>query len=146
MTGWARWQKENLASIDPKAAAIRDFMEQKEAFMKHTVWETSCESWYKNPKTGKMTGKITALWPGSTPHYMEALASPRYDDYDITYQGNRFAYLGNGFSQTELDPNADPTCYIRERDDGESLSRPLQSTFNAKSSAKLLEAPPRETM
>lgn len=137
-----RWQKEGLATIDPKAAAIRDFMEQKDAFMQHTVWATSCESWYKNPKTGK----ITALWPGSTPHYMEALASPRYDDFDITYQGNRFAYLGNGFSQTELDPNADPTFYIRERDDGESLSRPLQSTFNAKSAKQLLEKPHHRTM
>lgn len=123
-----RWQKEDLATISPRVEAINDFMQQKDAFMETTVWSTGCESWYKNPKTGK----ITALWPGSTPHYMEALASPRYDDFHITYNGNRFGYLGNGFSQGELNPNIDLAYYIREKDTGESLCRPLESTHNVK--------------
>jgi hypothetical protein len=32
-------------------------------------------------------------------------------------------YLGNGYSQTELDQTADWAYYIREQDDGEWLSR-----------------------
>lgn len=47
----------------------------------------------------------------------------RYDDWDVKYNGNRFAWLGNGYSQTELDPTADWAFYIRERDDQEPLSR-----------------------
>lgn len=134
-----RWQKEGLASIDPRQDAIDDFMAQKNAFMEHTVWSSACQSWYKDRKTGK----ITALCPGSTPHYMEALASPRYDDFGIKYHGNRFAYLGNGFSQTELHPDADVVFYIRERDNGELLSLDLQSIYNAKTAEKLLQAPPQ---
>ena len=26
------------------------------------------------------------------------------DDWEVKYNGNRFAWLGNGYSQTELDP------------------------------------------
>lgn len=129
-----RWQKEDIASFDARADAIDDFMQQKDAFMQSTVWNTSCASWYKSPQSGK----ITALWPGSTLHYMETLTSPRYDDFEVKYRGNRFAYLGDGFSQTELHPAVDATYYLRHKDAGESLFRPLQSTFNAKNSSKLL--------
>lgn len=133
-----RWQKEGISSFDPKKEAVDDFIEQKDAFMESTVWNTNCLSWYKNPKSGK----ITALWPGSTPHYMEALTHPRYDDFHVKYQGNRFAYLGNGFSQTELNPTIDPTYYIRDKDRHESLFRPTQNTFNSKSAEQLLRTLP----
>jgi hypothetical protein len=123
-----RWQKEDIASFDPKVEAVDDFMQQKDAFMPSTVWDSNCLSWYKDPRSKK----ITALWPGSTLHYMETLANARYDDFDVRYRTNRFAYLGNGFSQTELNPHIDQAYYIRERDDGQPVSRSLQSTFNAK--------------
>lgn len=124
-----RWQKEDIRTYDPKVEAVDDFQEQKDLFVETTVWNTHCQSWYKNPKTGK----ITALWPGSTLHYMETLAIPRYDDYNITYASkNRFAYMGNGLSQREMDPNADAAFYIRDHDDGSSIFGSLFSTFNAK--------------
>ena len=47
----------------------------------------------------------------------------RLDDWDVNYNGNRFAWLGNGYSQTELDPTADWAYYIREKDDDEPISR-----------------------
>lgn len=88
--------------------------------MKGMVWSDSCRSWYKaNPRK---PDTITALWPGSSLHYAEVLASPRMEDFDVKYQGNRFAWLGNGFSQCESDPTADWSWYIREEDDGEPLS------------------------
>lgn len=129
-----RWQKEDIARFDPKVEAVDDFMLQKDLFMKKTVWDTGCQSWYKNSQINK----ITALWPGSTLHYMETLSSPRYDDYDVRYNGNRFAYLGNGFSQTELRDDIDKTWYIRNGDKGEPLCRPLQSNKNAKDLGDLL--------
>lgn len=124
-----RWQKEDIASYDPKKEAVDDFIEQKDLFMEQTVWNTNCQSWYKNPQTGK----ITALWPGSTLHYMEVLAVPRYDDYEVRYASkNRFAYLGCGLSQQEMNPNIDLTWYLRNKDNGESMWPSLFSTHNAK--------------
>ncbi|KAF5316160.1 hypothetical protein D9619_006293 [Psilocybe cf. subviscida] len=115
-----RWQTENIKSFTPKDAAVDEFIEFKDKFMEPTVWNDNCRSWYKN---NSVTGKVTALWPGSTLHYLEALAEPRYEDWDFTYTGNRFAYLGNGFSQAESDRTADWAYYIRNEDDGQYLSR-----------------------
>ncbi|KAJ6166733.1 hypothetical protein N7470_002180 [Penicillium chermesinum] len=138
-----RWQKEDIKAFDAKKEAVDDFMEQKDLFMETTVWNTSCQSWYKNPKTGK----ITALWPGSTLHYMETLAKPRYDDFDVTYASkNRFAYLGNGFSQREMNPKADIAFYIREYDDGSSVFGDLFSTHNAKDYGDKLTTVARQAM
>lgn len=47
----------------------------------------------------------------------------RLDDWDVKYTGNRFNWLGNGYSQTEIDPTADWAFYVRDRDDDEPMSR-----------------------
>ncbi|KAF9469451.1 FAD/NAD(P)-binding domain-containing protein [Collybia nuda] len=115
-----RWQTENIRSFSPKREAVEDFIAYKDQFMKTTVWEHSCRSWYKS---NSVTGKVTALWPGSTLHYLEAIAEPRYEDWVISYKGNRFSWLGNGFSQTESDPTADWSYYIRYHDDSPFTGR-----------------------
>jgi hypothetical protein len=123
-----RWQKEDIKFFDPKKEAVDEFMEQKDLFMDTTVWAKGCRSWWKHKKTGK----VTALWPGSTLHYLEALAHPRYDDFEVQYAcSNRFSYLGNGFSQRQLDPTADLVYYLRESDEG-SVFADGMSTRNAK--------------
>ncbi|KAF2845806.1 FAD/NAD(P)-binding domain-containing protein [Plenodomus tracheiphilus IPT5] len=140
-----RWQKEDVTSFDPKLEAVNDFIEQKDAAMSRTVWAGDCPCWYKD----RRSSKIIALWPGSTLHYMEALAQPRYEDYEITYRsGNRFAYFGNGFSQTELCPDIDPVAYIRDGDDGVPISRRLQlgGTWNAKTIGDVLTIAKKLTM
>lgn len=114
------YQTHNIKSFTPKKAAVEDFIAHKNEFMKGTVWADPCRSWYKS---GQIDAPITALWPGSTLHYIEALADVRLEDYEVEYNGNRFAWLGNGYSQTELDNTADWAYYIREQDDGEWLSR-----------------------
>lgn len=134
-----RWQKEDILSFDPKREAVDDFMHQKDLFMKNTVWSSNCLSWYKNPKDNK----VTAVWPGSTLHYMEALAEPRYEDFDIQYRGGRrFAYFGSGFAQTEMDPLLDKAYYLRNHDDGATLFRDLKSVRNAKDLGHLLSTMP----
>jgi hypothetical protein len=133
-----RWQKQHIRTLEPRQEAVRDFIDHKDQLMKNTVWTTNCLSWYKN----QQTGKITALWPGSTLHYLQALSDVRYDDYHVTYTGNnRFSYLGNGFCQLELDPTADVTYYIRDKDDGTSVLKGTMSTTNVKdATAKLFAA------
>ena len=115
-----RWQTENIHSFSPKIEAVEDFIAHKDRIMKGTVWEQDCRSWYKNHST---SGKVTALWPGSTLHYVHTIAEPRYEDWNFTYSGNRFAFLGNGFSQIEYDNTADWAYYIRNHDDSPFISR-----------------------
>jgi hypothetical protein len=130
-----RWQKQQIKSLEPRKEAVQDFMEHKDQLMAKTVWTTNCLSWYKNPHSGK----ITALWPGSTTHYLQALADMRYDDYHVSYHGNRFSYLGNGFSQLELHPTEDVAFYVREGDDGVSVLKGTMSTYNSRdTTAKLM--------
>ncbi|KJA23554.1 hypothetical protein HYPSUDRAFT_66239 [Hypholoma sublateritium FD-334 SS-4] len=125
-----RWQTENIHSFSPKIDAVQDFIAFKDEFMKATVWEHECKSWYKN---NSASGKVTALWPGSTLHYLEAISDPRYEDWDFKYKGNRFAFLGNGRSQVESDSTADWAYYIRNEDDGPYLGRLKQTKIVARS-------------
>ena len=119
-----RWQTENIHAFSPKREAVEDFLAHAQQIMKQTVWaDNGCRSWYKK---GTTDPDALILWPGSGLHFIEALAEPRYDDWDIVYGGsggNRFAWLGNGFSQVESNPACDRAYYIRERDDGPFLSR-----------------------
>ncbi|KAI0410044.1 hypothetical protein F4802DRAFT_543132 [Xylaria palmicola] len=125
------FQTTNIRTFAPKEEAVRDFVAFKDHFMKRTVWADACHSWYKN----RDDGRIAALWPGSTLHYVECLKSVRLDDFDIRYAGNRFAWLGNGHSQTELDNTADWAYYIREHDDSPPLSTAGQRKLLTKSGA-----------
>lgn len=64
-----------------------------------------------------MEGKVVAIWPGSGLHYLETLASPRFEDYDWKYENsNRFAYMGNGFSTAEK-RTGNLSWYIKDKDD-----------------------------
>jgi hypothetical protein len=114
-----RYQTHNISTFSPRADAVKDFIDHKNNFMKGTVWADPCRSWYKS----QADGPVTALWPGSALHFIEAMSEVRLEDWDIGYNGNRFAWMGNGYSQTELDNTADWAYYIREQDDGEPLSR-----------------------
>jgi hydroxyversicolorone monooxygenase len=79
--------------------------------VRHTVWTEDCRSWYKNNETGR----VNAVWPGSSLHYIEAIRQIRYEDYDVRYLGvgrkNRFAYLGMGTTEA-LVLKGDPSPYL----------------------------------
>lgn len=105
--------------------------------MPTTVWSSDCQSWFKDSHSQK----ITATWPRSTLHYMEMLANVRYEDYDVIFASkNRFAYLGYGISQTEINPHVDEAYDISESDDGSPVCRNLHSTYNAKRCDELIKA------
>lgn len=100
-------QKENIASMVVKPARERDFTEYVDTYFKDTVFNDECRSWYKN----KGTGEVVGLWPGSTLHFVEALRSVRWEDFDYVYDGelddggevNRLAWLGNGWSVKQIE-------------------------------------------
>jgi cation diffusion facilitator CzcD-associated flavoprotein CzcO len=108
-------QKDNIAAMVVKEEREKDFTEYSDAYFDGTVFAEECRSWYKN----KGTGEVVGLWPGSTLHCVEALRSPRWEDYEYTYvdelegrkdenglggkrKANRMAWLGNGWSVNQL--------------------------------------------
>lgn len=136
-----RYQAENIHSFAPKKEAVADLMAHSKRVLAKTVWAEGCSSWYKKNGIGTKRRKRAEsygtegeemrsseaeslmLWPGSGLHFVEAMAEVRADDWEIVYRGNRFEWLGNGFSQTETDPESDVAWYMREKDDGPLLSR-----------------------
>lgn len=107
-------QKDNIAAMSVKQAREDDFIEYSDAYFEGTVFAEECRSWYKN----KGTGEVVGLWPGSTLHCIEAMRSPRWEDYDYIYvdelegresrklggkETNRMAWLGNGWSVNQLE-------------------------------------------
>jgi len=102
-------------------------------YMSDKVWDEDCRSWYKN---GSASQRISALWPGSSLHCLELLSYLRADDWDIKYEGNRFAWSGNGASRTEIDETADWAYYIRNEDDSPFLSKGKQRKVLIKSGSR----------
>ncbi|KAJ9144222.1 FAD/NAD(P)-binding domain-containing protein [Pleurostoma richardsiae] len=111
-----KMQKEDYASIEPKAQRVADFSAIVDEYFKRTVFSDECSSWYRG---GRRSGRIVALWPGSTPHCLEALRAPRWEDYDYEpvpneagSTSNALRWMGNGWSQTQVD--GDPSWYLDE--------------------------------
>ncbi|KAJ9606670.1 hypothetical protein H2200_008678 [Cladophialophora chaetospira] len=104
-------QIELIKAIDVKQEAVDDLAIHIHHFMPRTAWAGNCRSWFKN---GRTSGPITAIHPGSRLHWFHALQRPKFEDFDYTYDiGNRFQYLGNGFSTCE-EEGADQTWYLHE--------------------------------
>ncbi|KAK5456834.1 hypothetical protein LTS15_004614 [Exophiala xenobiotica] len=104
-----KMQNENIKYWVPRQDVTDEFNKHAQSWFKGTVWEEDCNAWYKDRKTGI----VTAVWPGSGLHYMEAISEPRYEDMDIKYHGqNRFAHLGLGFVERDLDKNMDKSPYL----------------------------------
>lgn len=106
-------QSQDILYMTPKDEVVEDMLLHGDTFMKDTVWTHSCRSWYKNNTTD---GRVTAVWPGSTLHFLETIKEPRWEDYNYAYQNKfcRFSYLGNGTTQDELD-GAERAKHIRTR-------------------------------
>ncbi|KAI5825444.1 FAD/NAD(P)-binding domain-containing protein [Schizophyllum commune Tattone D] len=109
----AKLQRERLKSLDVKKEAVDDFDEYLEAFFPNSVFSETCKSWYKN---GKAEGRIWALWPGSTLHFVRALEHPRWEDFSYEplekIDRNWFHWLGNGATRADMDPAGNKAFYL----------------------------------
>jgi cation diffusion facilitator CzcD-associated flavoprotein CzcO len=70
-----KMQRDDIKSWTPKQDVTDAFNEHAQEWIKHTVWKDDCRSWYKNNETGR----VNAVWPGSSLHYMDVIAEPRYE-------------------------------------------------------------------
>ena len=68
----------------------------------------------------------------------------RGDDWDVVYSksGNRFSWLGNGISQTEMDPVSDLGWYLGDRDESLFGSRGARRRMETRNGG--VEIPRRE--
>ncbi|KAN0095510.1 FAD/NAD(P)-binding domain containing protein [Hyaloscypha variabilis] len=103
-------QTEGIVSLSPSHEALDAYSAHIDAFMPRTAWAGTCRSWFKD---GRETGPVTVLHPGSRIHWFHMLERFRGEDFEFTYEdGQRFGYLGNGFSTKELAGGGDPTWYL----------------------------------
>ncbi|KAJ4177179.1 hypothetical protein NW755_013998 [Fusarium falciforme] len=103
-----KMQRDQIRTLEVKQSVQDAFNAYIQEAHKDMVWQGSCQSWYKD----RTTGKITAVWPGSSNHFMELIESPRYEDFEIQYiNGNPFWFMGNGVSQRETNKQ-DLTFYL----------------------------------
>ncbi|KAL2833754.1 hypothetical protein BDW59DRAFT_156556 [Aspergillus cavernicola] len=94
-------QTEMIRSFEVRQDATDEYNQHIQQFLERTVWTRGCRSWYKR---GTVDGPVTAIYGGTSFHFMEALKNPRWEDFHIDrlpVARNRFAYLGNGFSLRE---------------------------------------------
>ncbi|KAJ4485928.1 FAD/NAD-P-binding domain-containing protein [Lentinula aciculospora] len=102
-----KMQVENIVSMQVKHQAADDFNEHRELYLKRTAWAGRCSSWFK---PGPDASPV--MFPGNRVLFIELLTNPRWEDWDYEYgyAGNRFGYLGNGFTMREVD-GRDTTFY-----------------------------------
>lgn len=106
-----KMQKEDYATIEPKPERVRDFQQYVGAYFSNTVYMDKCKSWYRSE--GGQGNWIIGLWPGSTLHALDALRSPRWEDFvyeSADPTGNGLRWLGNGWSITQT--QGDQSWYI----------------------------------
>ena len=103
----------NLLAVAPRQDMTDAFNEHVQEWIKHTVWSEGCRSWYKNNETGR----VNAVWPGSSLHYIKAIDIVRWEDYDLKYRHNiekenPFSWLGMGRAVENHADNMDRSPYI----------------------------------
>ncbi|KAM0323762.1 hypothetical protein ACHAQA_008699 [Verticillium albo-atrum] len=95
--------RQQVKSFTVRPECQADFDTHTQVLMKEMVWTGTCRSWFKQGPNGK----VTALWPGSSLHYLQVLAEDRWEDYHWEYEKERYAYWGSGVSWVE-DSAGDP--------------------------------------
>ncbi|EEH33494.1 sterigmatocystin biosynthesis monooxygenase StcW [Paracoccidioides lutzii Pb01] len=105
-------QNENIQSLTPRQDITDAFNEHAQEWVKHTVWTDDCRSWYRNNETGR----VNAVYPGSSLHYLELISTPRVEDYTISYVNkmNMWSFLGMGKARPDVNPHSDFSPYLSE--------------------------------
>lgn len=113
----------DLKTIQPKKRHVENFTAYCDKYFEKTVYTAGCASWYttqlKDPTgNGKPATKVTALWPGSSVHYLRAMESVRWEDYELeNVDTSDFGWFGNGRTAGEISATQDTealTWYLNQ--------------------------------
>ena len=118
--GWVaeyiiKWLKkmssEDIKSIQPKQKVVDEFVRYGDEIHKTLVWTGQCRSWYKK---NRIDGRVTATFAGSALLFRRMISEIRGEDFEIDYRTpNRFKFMGNGFTEYELDETNDLAWYVK---------------------------------
>ena len=101
---------EDIKSIVPRTAAIAELVRYQDELHKGMIWSDSCKSWFKNNTVDRCN---TALFAGSALLFRKMISEIRPEDFEIEYRSsNRWSFMGNGFTDFELDPENNLAWYI----------------------------------
>lgn len=96
-----KMQNDLVKSFCVRRDITDEFNEHTQTWAPRTVWGPKCNSWYKDRKTGR----LAAVYAGSSLHFLEMLKNPRWEHFELEYMNkeNRFAFMGIGktMAQTE---------------------------------------------
>jgi cation diffusion facilitator CzcD-associated flavoprotein CzcO len=125
-----KMQRECIKSMAPKEAVANSFVEHARLFLQRTAWSGPCSSWFKQ---GKIDGPLP-MFPGTRLTYIDLLTNPRFEDYEIEYEGGHdmWRFLGNGFSTREFD-GRDLSYYlglVNGKDEQEDLEADLHGKLS----------------
>lgn len=103
---------EDIKCVQPKQDISDAFIRYTDQIHKTLVWSGGCTSWYKR---NRVDGRVTALFGGSAHLFNRMLGEIRGEDFDITYRtSNPLRFMGNGFTEWEMDPESDLAWYVEE--------------------------------
>ncbi|KAH6693884.1 cyclohexanone 1,2-monooxygenase [Plectosphaerella plurivora] len=106
---------EDIRCVAPKSEATAAFGRYADEVHKTLVWTGACKSWYKR---NRVDGRVTALFGGSAHLFNRMLGDLRAEDFEITYNtANPFRFMGNGFTEWEMDPASDLSWYVEKADE-----------------------------
>ena len=101
---------EDIKSIVPKSSVVDELIRYGDNIHKRLVWSDGCSSWFKR---NTVHGRVTAAFAGSALLFRQLICDLRPEDFDIEYRSdNRWGFMGNGFTEYELDPTNDLGWYI----------------------------------
>ena len=101
---------EGIKSVVPKSTVVDDLIRHQNEVHKSLVWTDSCKSWFKG---NRADGKVSALFAGSAFLFRTLVGEIRGEDFEIEYRDEgRWGFLGNGFTQYELEPGNDLAWYV----------------------------------
>ncbi|KAK3311942.1 hypothetical protein B0H66DRAFT_596115 [Apodospora peruviana] len=114
MVKWIRKiATEDIKAVHPKQEKLDAFIKHGDQVHKTLVWSGACSSWYKR---GKVDGRVTALFGGSAHLFNRLLRELRPEDFEIEYNtANPFRFMGNGFTQFEMDEGSDLAWYVEKK-------------------------------
>ncbi|OAL31040.1 hypothetical protein AYO20_08461 [Fonsecaea nubica] len=113
MIQWLRkMAREDIASVAPHQRVVDELVRYGDEIMKTLTWTGNCRSWYKN---NRIDGRVTATFAGSAMLFHDMVERIRPEDFDIRYRSpNRFRFMGNGFTQYELEDGVDLSWYVEK--------------------------------